>query len=406
MKSKSTVYTVLIGLSTALFVYGWLLGKDTEYLLADNVEIAQVKKGNWRASVKGYGQLESLNQRLLTSTSIAVVDQIVLKPGDRVSADDVILRLKNPALETQLQKAQTQLQNAKLQQQKVSLEQQRELLAQESVLAEAEAEAQIAQLQVEAEQPLAKKGIVSAMDFKRSQLNAKQLQRRFNLESIKFSKLQAIHQGHQEILVEEFKQARNEYTSVEKQVDQLQVKAGMSGVLLRLPVTLGQSVLVGAELALVGSTSPLIAKINVPHTLANTVFVGAQANIDTRHGLVTGEVLRIDPVVKDGTVQVEIHLPEDLSKDIRPMQVVDATIYGKSKGDLAFVKKPTDARAGKVIDVFKMTGDMQAEKVTVTFGKTVNNMIEVVSGLSPGDAILVSAPTIEQNITSIKLKKS
>ena len=406
MKSKPRVYTVLIGLSTALFVYGWLLGKDTEYLLADNVEIAQVKKGDWRPSVKGYGQLESLNQRLLTSTSVAVVDQIVLKPGERVSADDVILRLKNPALETQLQKVQTQLQNAKLQQQKVSLEQQRELLAQESVLAEVEAEAQIAQLQVEAEQPLAKKGIVSAMDFKRSQLNAKQLQRRFSLESIKFSKLKDIHQEHQEILAEEFKQARNEYISVAKQVDQLQVKAGISGVLLRLPVTLGQSVLIGEELALVGSTSPLIAKINVPHTQANTVFVGAHANIDTRHGLVAGEVLRIDPVVKDGTVQVELQLPEDLSKDIRPMQVVDATIYGKSKGDLAFVKKPTDARAGTEIGVFKMTGDMQAEKVTVTFGKTVNNMIEVVSGLSPGDAILVTAPSIEQNITSIKLKKS
>ena len=78
------------------------------------------------------------------------------------------------------------------------------------------------------------------------------------------------------------------------------MRAKLDGVLQRLPLSLGQSVNTGDELALVGSLTSLVAEIKVPQLQADMVLVGSEAEIDTRHGLVQGKVLRIDPVVEEG----------------------------------------------------------------------------------------------------------
>ncbi|TMP37827.1 hypothetical protein CWB96_08040 [Pseudoalteromonas citrea] len=46
--------------------------------------------------VKGFGSLQSKQQRFLTAPYSAVVEQIFIKPGSFVTKDSVIARLSNP----------------------------------------------------------------------------------------------------------------------------------------------------------------------------------------------------------------------------------------------------------------------------------------------------------------------
>ncbi|WP_410965752.1 hypothetical protein, partial [Salmonella sp. ZJHZ19_0152] len=84
----------------------------------------------------------SINKRLLTATSNAVVDEIKLKAGAVVNHDTVILTLNNPELESKLRLALAKLKNAKTQKRQTVLLQQRELLNNESTVSELKAQSE------------------------------------------------------------------------------------------------------------------------------------------------------------------------------------------------------------------------------------------------------------------------
>ncbi len=399
------VYGIISVASLLLIISGWSMGfsGSKQYLNAQEVKLATVETGEFSQKVNGYGSLQSQNQRLITASTQAIVDEIKLKPGAVVEADTIILTLKNPSLENQMKQAMAKLHNTKTNKRKMELEQQRELLQQESQLSQLKADTEMANLQLEAQASLVSSGIVSGMDAKRSKLKAQQLNERLALETRRLVKLEEVHKEHLLIQDDAIEQAKAQFDAAKYQLEQMVVRAGLNGVLQRMPLSLGQSVNMGDELALVGSLDSLVAEIKVPQLQASLVQVGSEAEIDTRHGLVTGQVLRIDPVVADGAVKVDIQLPDQLSEAIRPMQMVDAVIFGKSRNNVSSVLKPTGVSQGSQFNVFKLMNEHIATRISVQFGQTSNNNIEVISGLKPGDKIIVSSPDIGADVEQIQL---
>lgn len=401
------VYSVLLAASLTMLTAGWYLsyGGEVQYLNASELTIATVQSGDFTQKVNGYGMLQSLNQRLMTAPVAAIVEEIHLQPGADISADSVILTLKNPESEAALQRALVALQSAKTERRKLAVDQQRQILELESNLSQLRGEVEMADLQVDAETPLAQAGIISRLDAEKSKLKARQLGNRVDFEVKKFEKLNALHHEQLQIQEDAIAQAQAEFNSAREQLDALSVRAGINGILQRLSVSLGQSVSAGAELALVGSLAPLIAQIKVPQTQAHLVIPGAEAEIDTRHGIVTGLIIRTDPVVENGAVRVDIQLPEQLAEGVRPMQMVDAAILVRSRDNVHFLQKPAAAREDSPLDVFKLIDDSQARRVAVSFGKISGNRIEIAAGLAPGDRVIVAAPPIDDSINAIQIVK-
>lgn len=402
---SKVIYGVLFVASAALLASGWSLGfsGSKEFLSAADVTLATVQTGEFSQRVSGYGTLQSENQRLITASSAAVVDRVLLKPGSEVSANDVLMTLKNPAMESALEQALAKLERGKLGRRKLALEQQREMLAQESSLLELKSEAELAALQVEARAPLVKTGVVSTVEYRSSRVTSQRLEERLHLETNKLGKLEEVHAEYLQILEEEIKQAQAKFDRARGELEKLRIKAGIEGVVQRLPVKLGQSVQVGDELALVGSLSPLIAQVKVPQMKASLVQAGAGAEIDTRHGLIKGRVMRVDPVVEKGTVMVEIQLKGPLNKNIRPMQLVDAVIFGQSRANVSYVDKPADVDNDSSARVFRMINDNQAQRVDVQFGTSTDSVIEIRSGLDVGDEIIISALSVAEDTEIIQL---
>ena len=405
MNKAKVVYTVIGMCSVSLCIAGWSIGysQPKQFIKSNEVVLAEVQLGTFTQKVDGYGSLVSVNQRLITADNTATVDEILLEPGAEVKNNSIILKLKNPQLRQKLQVTQNALQSAITDRSKQDLIQQRELLEQESVLADIKAEVELAQLQVEAESILAKSGIVSAMDFKRTQVRHKQLLNRSNLLQRRLDKLISVHLQQLKLMDDAINQARSEFESVQLQFGNLEVKAGINGVLQRLPVKLGQTVQAGTELALVGSVNPLIAKIKVPQLQADLINVGSKAEIDSRNGLISGHVSRIDPVVEDGAVAIDIALTMELNHNLKPMQVVDAVIYGQGRQDVLYLEQPSSILAESSSTVFRMVDMNNAQKVEVTFGKTSGRLIEVKQGLKKGDKIITSAHDLYPDTESLQI---
>ena len=101
MNLSKFVYGALFTASLALLLSGWSLGfsGSKAFLSADEVNLSTVQTGEFSQRVNGYETLQSENQRLITASSAAVVDRLLIKPGGHVNADDVLMTLQNPTLE-------------------------------------------------------------------------------------------------------------------------------------------------------------------------------------------------------------------------------------------------------------------------------------------------------------------
>ncbi len=401
----SVTYKLIMGLSILMLIAGWQLGysDDAQVVAKSSVATAKVELGDFSIKIEGYGSLQSVNKRLITATSNALVDEIKLKAGAVVEADTVILILKNPILSSQLRQALAKLKNSKTQKRQVRLLQQREMLDNESLLSQLQADAEISMLQVEAERALAKSGIISGIRAKKNELAAKQLFNRVRLETFKTKKLIAMQAEAIAIQDDLIAQARDDFNVAKKMVEQLSVKAGIKGVIQRLSLSLGQNVSIGTELALIGSLSPLVAEIQVPQLQAHMITVGMKSQISTITNQLIGEVVRVDPVVNNGAVQVDVELITT-EASIKPMQLVDATIFAQVKKDVHYIKTPAGVTENTSVSMFKLGVDNKASRVEVKFGKASGPLIQVLSGLETGDEVIISKLDIDKDITQIKLK--
>jgi len=399
------IYRSLMTISVLMLSTGWYLGYSGSMpnIAKNSVTIVQVEAGDFSIKVEGYGSLQSLNKRLLTATSNALVDDIKLKAGAIVTADTVIMTLKNPALEAELRQALAKLQNSKTQKRQTLLLQQREMLNNESALSELEAEEEIAMLQVDAERTLAQSGIISGIKAKRNELRAKQLGKQVKLEKNKLEKIAAVHTEALLIQDDLINQAQEEFDVAKQMVEQLSVKAGMEGVIQRSSLNLGQSVSAGTELALIGSLSPLLAEIKVPQMQAHMVTAGMKAEINTVNGQIVGYVVRIDPVISEGAVQVDIQLEEGVYEGVKPMQLVDATIFAQVQKGVHYIKTPTGVNENSTAWLFKLSENDVAKRVEVTFGKASGQLIQILSGLKAGDKIISSKLELAADTQQIKL---
>ena len=186
-------------------------------------------------------------------------------------------------------------------------------------------------------------------------------------------------------------QDQNAYDRVLEQVAALSVRAGVAGVLQRVEVEEGEQVQPGANIARVARPEELQAELRVPETQARDVQVGQSVDVDTRNGVVAGKVIRIDPAVQEGTVQVDVELVGALPRGARPDQSVDGTIEIERLTDVIYMARPAYGQPNSTISLFKLVDDGDyAVRVPVELGRTSVNAVEIIQGLVPGDEVILS----------------
>jgi hypothetical protein len=162
-------------------------------------------------------------------------------------------------------------------------------------------------------------------------------------------------------------------------------------VLQRLDLEVGQYVNPGFELARVVKPGRLKAVLRIPETQAVDVTIGQIAHIDTRNGIVDGQVVRIDPAAQNGTVGVDVALPDDLPPGARPDLSVDGKIEIERLPGVLHVGRPQFGNANQTISLFKLEADgKNAVRVQVQLGASSVNEIVIRQGLGEGDIVILS----------------
>ncbi len=382
-----------------LLIGFYLLTRNNQASLAKNgLLIANVKQGDLIVTVDGYGKLASEQLKLITATTNATVSMILLKPGAEVSKNSVIAVLENPYLIQQLKTEQQQLSQFKANLRQLEVDQQREQLAEQAMLTEIQSQYQSARLKRQAQQQLVTQGIVSQIGFQQSQLTENQLQTRVEIFTARLQKLALVHQEALNIQQQQIQQQLSKLANVKQQISELKVKANFNGVIQKMAVTLGQSLQAGQEIAVIGSNKRLLAEILIPQNQAQLIELKQQVAIDTRQQIITGEVARIDPIVNNHMVRLDIKLTEPLPDDARPEQNVDARIKVKVLANARYIEKPINAKAQSQHTLYRVNHSQDsATAIALTLGEVSGRYIEITSAVKPGERFIISDLSNYQN---------
>jgi multidrug resistance efflux pump len=358
---------------------------------ASSLWLGEVKKGTISLEAKGFGVLESENKRFITTPFSAVVEEILLKPGATVQPDSVILRISNPQIEQDVLQAQLLANAEKAALRQLKLEQQREILQNENELANLEFDLSASEAKYQALLSLAEKGIISQLDLMESKTDFEKQANSIVFVKNKLKKLAELHQQAEQIAKEKLSEKENLLNLALEMKSRLEVKAGMEGVLQSLPVELGQNVPSGGQLALVGGTRELLAVVNIPQRDAQGVTVGMTATVDTRGGKAQALVKRIEPVVKEGNIEVELKLTGTLPSNARPSLNVEAVISVGKLNNVLYVQAPVNSKENTQKSVFKITQNSdQAIQTPINFGARSGKFLVIESGASSNDRIILN----------------
>lgn len=356
----------------------------------NTIWIEKVRRGPMVREVRGSGRLVPEGIRWISATTEGRLERILVQPGARVTADTIILQLSDPqqvqsgldaglrrrAAEADLQSLEAQLESSHLEH--------------EAALGRLEAEHAQARLRGDADEELAKQGLVADITRKISANAAVELGNRVAFEKRRLQSLGAAHGAQiaaQKATVEQLRALERLQT---QRTESLQVRAGIDGVLQQISIEEGQRVTAGTVLAKVVQPEKLKAELRIAETQARDITIGLPAVIDTRNGKVAGSVVRIDPAAQGGTVTIDVAIREPLPRGARPDMTVDGLIEIDRLDDVLFAGRPVNAQEDATVGLFRVDQEGNAQRVRVTIGRTSVSTVEIKDGLAEGDEVILS----------------
>ncbi|HWA09650.1 MAG TPA: HlyD family efflux transporter periplasmic adaptor subunit [Opitutaceae bacterium] len=357
----------------------------------NSVVIDTVKRGPLVRQVHGIGTLVPEEIRWIPARTSGRIERIVLRPGAAVEPDSVILVLSNPDVVQAAAAADSQLTADEADLVNLNVTLQSNLLSAESSAAGAQADYEQAKARADVNDLLYKKGLLSDLDQRLTQITVQQQEARNIIEQKRFAFAKDSIAPQLAVKKAEVDRLRDQAKLRHEELDALNIRAGMHGVLQLLPGEVGAQVTAGANLARVADPRRLQAQIQVAETQAKDIEPGQPASIDTRNGVVEGRVVRIDPSVQNGTVTVDVTLDGALPKGARPDLSIDGTVQLERIENSVYVGRPPVGQEGATVGIFKLEDDgVHAHRVPVQLGRSSVNFIEVVKGLQPGDKVITS----------------
>jgi HlyD family secretion protein len=368
------------------------------------VWIDAVKRGSMLRQVRGSGTLVPEDIRWIPARSQGRVERIVLRPGAQVTPDSIILELSNPELTQSDQEAELGYKSAQAALANRRAELQSALLSQESATSNIESQYNQADLDLQANEKLFKEGLISELTVKQKRGFFEDLKNRLATEK---RRLAITREGiNSQIAPQEadVNQRRATWDLRRKQLDELNVRAGMSGTLQSVPVERGQQVGPGTNLARVANPSNLKAELRIAETQTKDIRIGQYAEVDTRNGVVKGHVSRMDPSSVGGTVGVDVIMDGPLPAGARPDLSVDGTIQLERLDNIIYVGRPAFGQENSTVTIFKVSPNGEAHATKVKLGRASVNTIEVIEGLQPGDQVILSDMSQFDSFDRVQLK--
>ncbi len=184
--------------------------------------------------------------------------------------------------------------------------------------------------------------------------------------------------------------AQKQLAALQQQADMYRIKSPINGTIDQMDLKLGQVAMPGTTGIRIVNADVLKVKADVPESYTESVKQGNTVKIlfpdanDSLTTKITFAAKVIDPVSR--SFPIEIRLPS--KSNIRPNMTAVLRIANYSKANAISIplKAIQNSEAGNYVYVNE---NGFAKRKTIQQGATSNGMVEIKSGLNPGDQVVV-----------------
>lgn len=234
------------------------------------------------------------------------------------------------------------------------------------------------------------------MNLKVAELEREQLK-------LKITNEQRIANAQRNVKALEVQIAQKNLAEIEKVLREARIQAPRTGILTFINSQVGSQVSAGQQLAIVSDLTQFRIDGEFPDGYASRVSTGTPVLIKVGSHQLNGQVTRIAPASKNGTLGCTVQILDSVVTGLRSGLKVELYLQTAKKHDVvrighaAFYKKP-----GKY-ELWVREGDY-LRKREVVLGEASYQYIEVVRGLKEGEQVVLTDLPQYKNETELKLR--
>jgi HlyD family secretion protein len=190
---------------------------------------------------------------------------------------------------------------------------------------------------------------------------------------------------------------------LQQKVNRSRISAGRRGVITWMKDQIGSHVEPGEMLVKVADLTSYKVEGTISDIYASRIYQGQEALIRTGNRELKGQIISIQPAVKNGFVSFTVSLEDKSNPLLRPHMQVDLFPVTASKKNVVLL--PNEAAfTGAANQFLFVIKNGKAFRKEVTTGLTNYEFVEIVSGIEPGDEVIVSNMKEYERRKSIRIK--
>ncbi len=371
---------------TVFLLSGWLSSERS--VDASRLRIAEVSRGTLIRDAAVNGRVVAAVSPTLYAPAISTVT-LKIHAGDTVKKGDVLAVLDSPDLSNELAR-----EKASLEQLEAEVARQRILAEKQKLVARRDAdEAEVARLGAERilqrTERGYKAGAIAEVEYLRAQDALKSAQIR-SKQAAQASGLEIADVGLElKTRLSQLERQRLTVADVQRRVDELNVRAPVDGVIGTLSVADRAVVAANTALMTVVDLSQLEVELEIPESYADDLGLGLSAEVSIGAIKATGKLSAISPEVVRNQVLARVRFDGKQPAGLRQNQRVSARILIEEKPNVVMLPRGPFVEDGGGRFAYVMDGDIAVRK-PVQLGATSVNAVEVLSGLQPGERVVIA----------------
>lgn len=388
--------SVILLIVCILGICAWMItakraeGK-VQNVLANTLTSAKVFAGDFADKLRLRGSVSPQLTIYLDAIAGGRIEEKLVEQGQYVVEGQPLVRLSNVSLQLDVMSREAQvteqlnfLRNTQMAMTTNRLNLRRDLL---------EIELKIAHLKRKIKQfdPLVKQGVLAKDKLEGIELDLIYYQQRQTLTSQRQEQEEAIRKVQVEQLEESAKMLQKNLVFVRGNLDNLLIKAPVSGYLSELNVELGESKNLGTRLGQIDIPKQFKLMVNVDEYYLNQITLAMKAELFINGEILDIEVTKIDSRVRQAQFRIEFTLPASIENIKRGQSLELDLMLSKGMKNSLLVKRGAFVNSTGGNWAFVLNDDgTTAERRLIKLGKKNQNYLQILEGLAAGERVITS----------------
>ena len=368
-----------------------------------DLTISTVDQGVIEVSVSASGKVIPAFEEIINSPINTRIVEIYKKGGDSVDVGTPILKLDLQSAETEYKKKLDEQQMKQLELEKLRVTGHSKLSEMEMNLKVSRMELDRKAVELRNERYLDSLGAGTTDKVRQVELDYNVSQLKLKEDEQKYINEQALAEADLKVKELELNIFRKSLAETKRTLDDAQVRSPRKAILTYVNNEIGAQVSEGTKIAIVSDLSHFKIEGEIADTYGDRIAAGSKAVVKIGSDKLEGTVSDVTPLSKNGVISFTVQLEEDNNRRLRSGLKTDVYVMNAVKDDVMRIANASYYVGKGEYDLFVVNGD-QLLKRKVQLGDSNYEYVEVISGLQPGDQVVVSDMASYKDKNKLKIK--